>query len=137
MKNMDLTNAATMIKEYGEALLEGETARSISLLPYPKSIIKYAFFVCIEGTFPDLDEEQIQALIEAFSQLDHFIEDKKAKFINEIIENVNNNQLDLSLEENKQKKILYDDFMKVLNSTKNKNEITEYIAFIAKINNPD
>lgn len=134
---MDFTNATTMVNEYGRALLEGETARSISLLPYPKSIIKYAFFVYIEGAFPDLDEEQIQALIEAFSQLDHFIEDKKAIFINEVIERVNNNQIDLSLEENKQKKLMYDGFMKVLNSTKDRKEITEYVAFIAKINSPN
>lgn len=134
---MDGNTAANIVIEYGSALLENETARSISLLSFPKSVIKYAFLTYLESAFTELDEEQIQALTIAYSQLNHFIEDKKAAGLNDLIQKVNNNQVDLSLEENKQKKGVYDSFMKILNSTRDEKEITEFINYLAQINSYD
>jgi len=127
---MEADVATQIVREYGSVLLEGQIARPISLLPFNKSIIKYAIMVYLELALYNkmLDDEQSEGMISAYGMLDHFIEDAKAEKLNELHKLVKEGKIDLNSEKNIQARNFYERFMKVYNSTKNKQEIIEFMG---------
>lgn len=126
---MDKFEAEKIINLYGGAIAKGGVARKISLLPINKSVIKYAFFVYLEAGISEgiMNEEILQNLISTYICLDHFIDDDKASLLNEIMNRIRNKQIDLTIEENKQLKAVYDEFMNLYLSRNNLDEITDFI----------
>lgn len=127
---MEIDVATQVVREYGAVLLEGQIARPASLLPFTKSIIKYGIMVYLESAIYQklLTDEQKTAMIDAYGMLDHFIEDAKAEKLNELHKLVKEGKIDLNSEKNLQARSFYEKFMKIYNSTKNRQEIIEFMG---------
>jgi hypothetical protein len=99
--------AEKIINQYGTALSKGAEpiARPISLLPFSKAKVKYAFFVYIEELIKlkKIDKKMHDALIQSYIAIDSFIEDNEAHEINQIAQKAKSEKLSKEEQERFQK----------------------------------